>query len=205
MNEERFYQKEDFRRCVEFHGHICPGLAIGYRAARAGMDWLRENRAGDEEIVAVTETDSCGVDAVQVLTGCTFGKGNLFHEDHGKMAFTFLSRRTGKGIRVVRKAPRTLPADPDRHGELMDRIRRDEATPEEREEFRRRHLEKAWEVLNQPAEELFSLTPVDRSLPPRARIEPSRPCGRCGEATMASRLTSVDGIELCRACAGSPR
>jgi len=24
-------QTEDFQRCAEFHGHICPGLSIGYR------------------------------------------------------------------------------------------------------------------------------------------------------------------------------
>ncbi|MCI5226087.1 MAG: formylmethanofuran dehydrogenase, partial [Candidatus Electrothrix sp. AX2] len=27
-------QKEDWKRCVEFHGHTCPGLAIGYRIAQ---------------------------------------------------------------------------------------------------------------------------------------------------------------------------
>jgi len=69
-------QSDDFKRCVEFHGHICPGLSIGYRAALAGMDRLNEERAPDEEIVAIVETDACSADAVQVLTGCTFGKGS---------------------------------------------------------------------------------------------------------------------------------
>jgi len=39
---------------------------------------LGENRAEDEEIVAVVETDACGADAIQVRTGCTFGKGNFY-------------------------------------------------------------------------------------------------------------------------------
>ncbi len=200
MNEEAFNEKPDFKKCVDFHGHICPGLAIGYRAARAGMDWLSENRAGDEEVVAVVETDSCGVDAVQVLTGCTFGKGNFFFKDHGKMAFTFLSRNTGKGVRVVRKPQETRPPGYERHGELMNRVRSDEATPEERKEFRKHHLELAYAVLQMSQEDLFSLQPVEGALPAKAKIEPSRACDHCGESAMASRLSEVDGRQLCRAC-----
>ncbi|AFM24337.1 FmdE family protein [Desulfomonile tiedjei] len=25
---------QDFLKCVDFHGHVCPGLAIGYAAVR---------------------------------------------------------------------------------------------------------------------------------------------------------------------------
>jgi formylmethanofuran dehydrogenase subunit E len=88
---------DDFKQCADFHGHVCPGLAIGYQAAKAGIAWLEEHRAMDEEVVAIVETNACGVDAVQVLTGCTFGKGNFIHKDHGKQVFTFMSRESGKG------------------------------------------------------------------------------------------------------------
>jgi len=71
---------------VAFHGHWCPGLALGIRASELA---LRDfGKAGDEEIVAVVETDMCGVDAIQFLTGCTFGKGNLIHRDYGKKAIS---------------------------------------------------------------------------------------------------------------------
>ena len=52
--------------------------------------------APDEEIVAVVETEMCAVDAIQALTGCTFGKGNLIHRDWGKNAYTFFRRSDGK-------------------------------------------------------------------------------------------------------------
>ncbi|MFZ0451830.1 MAG: formylmethanofuran dehydrogenase subunit E family protein [Desulfatiglandaceae bacterium] len=47
---------------TEFHGHWCPGLAIGIRAA----EWaLKEfGHDGDEDVVVVAETDMCGVDAL---------------------------------------------------------------------------------------------------------------------------------------------
>ena len=55
-----------------FHSHMCPGLAIGIRAAEIA---LREvgPRAANEGVVAIVETDMCGVDAIQFLTGCTLG------------------------------------------------------------------------------------------------------------------------------------
>ncbi|WP_302049322.1 FmdE family protein [Desulfosporosinus nitroreducens] len=30
----------DWERCVEFHGHICPGLAIGFQAAQIALKVL---------------------------------------------------------------------------------------------------------------------------------------------------------------------
>ena len=66
---------KDLAMAVEFHGHLCPGLTIGYLAAKVGLERLGIGRAEDEELIAIVENDSCAVDAVQVLTGCTFGKG----------------------------------------------------------------------------------------------------------------------------------
>jgi len=91
----------DFEEVVKFHGHTCPGVTIGYRMAKAAMNRLAAQRAEDEEIVAIVENNACGVDAVQVLSGCTFGKGNFIFRDYGKQVYTFYSRNTGKGYRVV--------------------------------------------------------------------------------------------------------
>jgi len=87
----------DLQRAVIFHGHFCPGLAIGYRAAQIAMDALRTDRAEDEELVAIVENDSCAVDAVQVLSGCTFGKGNLIFRDHGKQGVHLRPAPVGRG------------------------------------------------------------------------------------------------------------
>jgi formylmethanofuran dehydrogenase subunit E len=78
---------------TRFHGHCCPGLAIGVRAAELALDEV--GRADDEDIVAIVETDMCAIDAIQYLVGCTLGKGNLIYRDYGKNAFTFIRRRDG--------------------------------------------------------------------------------------------------------------
>lgn len=101
----------DFQQIVEFHGHLCGGIAIGYRAAREGLRRLGVDRAVDEEMIAIVENDSCAADAVQVLTGCTFGKGNFFFRDHGKHVYTFALRPSGRAVRLSRKPGPRLDVD----------------------------------------------------------------------------------------------
>jgi formylmethanofuran dehydrogenase subunit E len=198
MKGEDILEQDDFKRCVDFHGHICPGIAIGYRAARAGLDWLDEGRASDEELVAVVETDACSVDAIQVLSGCTFGKGNFFCKDYGKQAFTFMSRGSGKGVRLALRSEATQL--PERHKALLDRIRAEKATEEERAEYQELHLQRARHILTRPLEILFTVTRGDFALPEMAKVEPSRPCEACGEPTMGSKLVEIDGRYLCGGC-----
>ena len=56
---------------------------------------------GDENIVAIVENDSCAVDAIQVVTGCTFGKGNLVVNNIGKQVYSLAHRPAGEGVRVA--------------------------------------------------------------------------------------------------------
>ena len=95
--------KELWNKCVEFHGHECPGLAIGFRASQIAKEKMELNFSQDEEIVCITENDACGVDAVQFITGCTLGKGNLILKGTGKMAFTFINRKKGEAFRLILK------------------------------------------------------------------------------------------------------
>ena len=198
MKEKDVLEDTEYKKCVEFHGHVCPGLSVGFRAARAGLDWLKENRAEDEELVAVVENNACGADAVQVLTGCTFGKGNFFFRDHGKHVFILAGRKSGKAVRVALKAG-SVELD-ERHRALMARIRQGEASPEEKREFQELHLRKSREILETSAERLFRIQALPYSLPPRAQVEPSQICERCGEPTMGSKLSDVQGAKVCRDC-----
>jgi len=88
---------------VKFHGHECGGLTWGFKVATFAMEKLGIERSADEELVAIVENDSCAVDAIQIVTGCTFGKGNLIYKDYGKHVYTFYNRNTGKSIRISRK------------------------------------------------------------------------------------------------------
>ena len=102
-------EKKLWEKAAAFHGHVCPGLTIGYRAALYAMDLLELTFSDDEQVVCITENDACGVDAIQAILGCSIGKGNLLFHMRGKQAFSFYNRKTGKSVRLVLKAkPRDM-------------------------------------------------------------------------------------------------
>ena len=188
---------QTIERVVDFHGHMCPGLAMGVQAAQIA---LREigSHAKDEEVVAVVETDMCAVDAVQLLTGCTFGKGNLIHRDWGKNAYTFFRRSDGRAVRIAAR-PDAWQRNPE-HRELFAKVRTGQASPAERTRFQELHLSESERVLALDPDVLFTVQEVTGPPPQSARIHASVPCARCGEATMETRIRRVDGQELCPPC-----
>ena len=99
-----------------------PGLAFGFGWPRPPTG-TGDRSPEDKELVAVVENDSCAVDAIQVLTGCTFGKGNLIFRDHGKHVYTFFKRTSGEALRVMRWSgvgnPRRKLADAGRLGKIQ--------------------------------------------------------------------------------------
>lgn len=197
MSVNREFPK-DFQECVRFHGHVCPGLAIGYAAAKAAERFLGIDRAGDEEVVAVVENDSCAVDAVQVVLGCTFGKGNLVFRDWGKQVFTFMDRKAGRAVRVSFVGP--VPGRDERHA-LKEKLEAGQASPSDTEKLR--------EVTNRAVEDLigrdpalyFQIREVRVQIPPCASIVQTRPCDICGEATVTTRLVDRDDRLVCKSCA----
>lgn len=170
----------DLARAVDFHGHLCPGLAIGFRAAQAAARALGLSPSADEELVAVVENDSCSVDAFQALLSTTFGKGNLKWLDHGKQVFTVTDRRRNRAVRVAFV------------GDGLRAKRADGST--DREKF-------LAALLEAPDEALLRITEVAPAPPDLARIEPSLACARCGEGVQQSKSLTAGGRVLCRPCA----
>ena len=66
--------QEYWNKARAFHGHECPGLAIGVKVCEAVVEKMGVSPAFDEELVCITENDACGVDAIQALLSCTMGK-----------------------------------------------------------------------------------------------------------------------------------
>ncbi|MDQ3979721.1 MAG: FmdE family protein [Actinomycetota bacterium] len=189
--------EETLERVVEFHGHMCPGLAMGVQAAQIALREIGPH-AKDEEVVAVVETDMCGVDAIQFLTGCTFGKGNLIHRDWGKNVYTFYRRSDGRAVRIAGK-PNAWRRDPE-HQELFAKVRANQATPEERARFRELHESQSRKVLELDPAELYDFREVAGPPPKRARIHNTIICARCGEGAMETRIRRLDGQDLCPPC-----
>ncbi len=169
MNEKVLWEK-----CVAFHGHSCGGLTIGYKAALLAMKALEIKFSSDEEIVCICENDACGVDAIQVILGCTVGKGNLLFHVTGKSAYSFYDRKSGKSVRLLLK--------PSPEGMT-------------REESFAYYQSKA-------PEEIFHVMPTKITLPEKARMFDSCICQGCGEKTGTYWIRIRDGKKLCPDCAG---
>ncbi len=189
---------DTLERVVAFHGHMCPGLAMGVRAAEVALAEIGPHST-DEEVVAIVETDMCGVDAVQFLTGCTCGKGNFIHRDHGKNAYTFIRRSDGKAIRISPRSGSWGAPDPEREA-LMATVRSGGAGPEDRSRFWALQGERSRALLEAPIDSLYDVREIDVAMPPMARIMASVDCAACGEPTMETRIRRLDGAELCGPC-----
>lgn len=186
---------EDLRDVVQFHGHLCPGLALGYRVAKAALRELKADRPRDEELVAIVENDSCAVDAIQFITGCTFGKGNFIFRDYGKHVYSFYNRRTGQGVRISEDYRGF--GDDQRYPALKKRQEAGEDVAREMQMFK---MEKTSAILKADEKEIFTVTPVSSPPPEEATIRSSIRCAMCGEKFMESRSRGKNGKVLCIPC-----
>ncbi|MCF7859379.1 MAG: TraR/DksA C4-type zinc finger protein [Candidatus Cloacimonetes bacterium] len=162
---------------VKFHGHSCPGLATGYKLTTLAFEKLNELRSQDEEIVAIVENDACGTDAVQYISGCTFGKGNFIFKDHGKMVYTFICRKSGKAVRASRN-----PVFRKKVGNLT----RDEMINA---------------ILSASAQEFVKLEETSGKVPVKAQLYKNLTCEECQETVMETRIKEINGRKLCIPCA----
>ena len=158
--------------CVAFHGHECGGLTIGYKASLYAIELLKLEFSDDEQVVCITENDACGVDAIQVMLGCSVGKGNLLFHMRGKQAFSFYNRKTGKSVRLVLKP---------------------------KPEGMRKAESFAYYQGLEP-KEMFDVKETSISLPEKARLFDSYICDCCGEVTGANWIHLAGDKKLCMDC-----
>lgn len=158
--------------CVAFHGHECGGLTIGYKAALYAIELLELTFSSDEQIVCIAENDACGIDAIQVMLGCSAGKGNLLFHIRGKQAFSFYDRTSGKSLRLVLK-------------QRDCRMSKDESFL-------------YYQSCHPSA--MFDIKPATIQLPENARLFSSYVCDCCGELTGANWIRLDGDKKLCLDC-----
>jgi len=164
--------QEYWDKARSFHGHECPGLAIGVKACEAVVEKMGVSPSFDEELVCITENDACGLDAIQALLQCSLGKGNLLYKGTGKQAFTFINRDTGKAMRFYYKAAT----------KGMERPQAQQY------------------ILNAPIDDLFDYREVDIALPEKARAFSSVTCETCGESAPEHKIRLQEGKPVCLDC-----
>ena len=158
--------------CVAFHGHACGGLTIGYKASLYAIELLKLEFSSDEQVVCIAENDACGLDAIQVMLGCSIGKGNLLFHMRGKSAYSFYNRKTGCSVRLMLKP---TPAGMTREQSF------------------------AYLQAGEPRD-LFEVKQTVIRLPEKARLFDSYVCDCCGETTGANWIRLSGDRKLCLDC-----
>ncbi len=161
-----------WKDCVAFHGHECGGLTIGYKASLYAIDLLGLTFSDDEQVVCITENDACGVDAIQVMLGCSIGKGNLLFHMRGKSAYSFYNRKTGESVRLVLKP---------------------------KPEGMTKEASFAYYQGCRP-EDMFEVKQTTICLPEKARLFDSYTCHCCGEVTGGNWIRLAGDRKLCLDC-----
>lgn len=189
--------EERLASIISFHGHFCPGIAVGYRASLLAMTKLGLSGNISNTHVAVIENEVCGIDAVQMITGCTVGNDGLIIENQGKQAYSLISKKDGKGVRVL------LTADLWNHEEpltLHRLVKLGRASTEEKARFFALREQRARELIAFTDEELFAVTPVTREIASGVRLFPTHSCSHCQEKVMEPYLKISHGQFLCPSC-----
>jgi formylmethanofuran dehydrogenase subunit E len=184
--------KEQLDRAVAFHGHECPGLTIGLRAASCACAISGtttkppRGRGGNGHVRGGRHP---GPDRLP------YGKGNLIHRDLGKMAFSFYRRKDGSAsgpfcVRNPTARPASRPGA-DEEG-LFRRATEEKPRCDEMRES----------TANTCCPSTFPRSSHRRAAaPPPRRGHPGQPaCEHCGESTMESRTRRFDGKTLCIPC-----
>ncbi|MBI5845322.1 MAG: trehalose-binding protein [Deltaproteobacteria bacterium] len=91
------YSREEFLAQIRwFHGYEAPGLIIGGFMVDMALKRMPKGILYN----AISETENCLPDAVQLLTPCTVGNGWLQIINLGRYAVCLYDKHTGVGVRV---------------------------------------------------------------------------------------------------------
>jgi formylmethanofuran dehydrogenase subunit E len=103
------YSIEDYMHLIKsFHDNIAPGLIIGGFMVDLTTKEFPEGVLFD----AISETQTCLPDAIQLLTPCTIGNGWLKVLSFGRYALCLYDKYSGEGVRVFMD-PEKLEAWPE--------------------------------------------------------------------------------------------
>jgi formylmethanofuran dehydrogenase subunit E len=97
MNIVSYTFEEYLQKVRVFHGNTAPGVVLGGIMVDEARRNLPENILFD----AISETDKCLPDAIQLLTPCTIGNGWMRIINIGRFALCLYDKRSGEGIRVA--------------------------------------------------------------------------------------------------------
>jgi formylmethanofuran dehydrogenase subunit E len=186
---------------LELHGHKCPAMPMGLRSGAIAMNRLGVERSGAKTLLAVVELGDdhcahCFGDGVQMVTGCTFGKGNIKKLGYGKFGLTLVDKATGRAVRVVPKGEAQMQM---KKTPFFTEFRMKGVPPTQvPEEVVDPLIE---QVLSGPEESMFEVSEVfEYEAAGKDETFDSFLCDRCGEMVVESYGRVVGDRRVCIPC-----
>lgn len=185
---------------LAFHGHKCPAMPLGLRAAVAAMNILNVERAKDKELQVISETGKghaagCFVDGIMVATGCTYGKSNIKKLYYNKMAFTLIDVPGKRIVRVSLKPEffakmlKSPFVEQRKQGVLPQDIAPEIADP---------LVEK---VMSMPEKMFLDIGSIETyDFTRKSGIFEAEACSQCGEMVFVDKLTDTSSGRICLGC-----
>ncbi|MBR5142519.1 MAG: hypothetical protein IKW56_02350 [Methanocorpusculum sp.] len=136
-----------FEEIANAHGHRCPGIAIGYKMAKAAAEW-----AGDEPVRVYSTTTRCPLDALRHTFRLT--DETLTIEDKGELHFV-LEKADGSKL-FIDEVPGSKIKN-DEGNKLRKKVREGTASKEETARFNEIQEELLQQAFNTPDEKLFTI------------------------------------------------
>lgn len=193
--------KEFLKAAQLLHGHKCPAMPLGLRAGAAAMNALAVPRAKEKELLAVLELGEdhcshCFGDGVQMITGCTFGKGNIRKTGSGKFGLTLIDRATGRAVRVV---PRAAAQAGMKQTRFFQEYRMKGVPPSKVPDEVVDPL--IQQVIGAPEGQILLVGPEQRvQVEKKEESFATRPCDDCGEMVVEKYLRVLGEKRVCIPC-----
>ncbi|MCL5057845.1 MAG: formylmethanofuran dehydrogenase subunit E family protein [Actinobacteria bacterium] len=105
----------DLDLLVASHGHLCPGLAMGYRAARYALKMVDRGPG----LVVYSGSGGCPLHAIEMLTGCSRDSGTVITADGEGWAFYDSQSDEGLRITLKKELAGHIAGDRDRNTKLL--------------------------------------------------------------------------------------
>lgn len=198
LEDRKMFANIALKQVVDFHGHVCPELALGSKFCEFVQHLLDDNVLDDNGFSVLAENSTSALDAIQILLGVTVGNQRLMVIDYGKHNYTLYSRHQDQGW-SFKMIPLNF-GDEGAFHKLEDKIINDDAQLEDIVLFQQLIDARVQHIFALSPEELFVIEPTRCGPQPRESTSLYTLCTICGEQVLATRCIERRKKVLCIPC-----
>lgn len=198
LEDRKMLINASLKRVVDFHGHICPELALGEKFCEYVQGLLAKETITNQDLSIISENTTSALDAIQMLLGVTVGNQRLMVMDYGKHNYTLFSRHHDRGWRL--KLRTRYYGDEQVYEDLEDKIMHSQAMLEDVVRFQQLLDNRVRLILGLAPEELFAIEEVDANTRPKEAASVYLTCTECAEQVLASRSVEMREKVYCLPC-----